>query len=173
MRETYPKLHSFAKNKDITVTYAVQQSTENIYDLFHLPLSTIAMQQCNDLNNNLTDLADNTEKYIWGFEWGDFYSTKKMYEAIMNPPDAVVPFKWIWNSCFLSKHKFLFWLLLLDRLNTKDLMTRKSFYVETSECVLCQNDLYEDMIHIFFQCDFSQTFWWKLGMEWDTGSSSD
>nr|XP_051207333.1 uncharacterized protein LOC127323200 [Lolium perenne] len=62
------------------------------------------------------------EKDIWGFQWGDFFSAKKVYEAILNPPEAA-------------------------------------------------NDLYEDMIHLFFQCDFSQTFWWRLGMEWDTDLS--
>jgi hypothetical protein len=171
MRTTFPQLHSFAKNKDISVSNAIQQNTEDLYQLFHLPLSAIAMQQCNTLNINLTDLAGNTEKDIWGFQWGDFFSAKKVYEAILNPPEAAVPFRWIWKSCCLPKHKFFFWLLLMDRLNTKDLMTRKHFYVESTDCVLCQNDLYEDMIHLFFQCDFSQTFWWRLGMEWDTDLS--
>jgi hypothetical protein len=128
MRSCYPQLHSFAKNKDITVRNAVQQSTEDLYDLFHLPLSTIAMQQCNGMNESLAELNGRVDKDIWDFEWGDHYSTKKIYEAIMEPPDAAAPFKWIWKSCCLSKHKFFSWLLLLDRLNTKDLMAKKNFF---------------------------------------------
>jgi hypothetical protein len=23
------------------------------------------------------------------------------------------------------------------------------------------------MIHLLFECDFSQTFWWKIGEEWN------
>jgi hypothetical protein len=23
------------------------------------------------------------------------------------------------------------------------------------------------MMHLFFECDFSQTFWWKIGEEWN------
>jgi hypothetical protein len=171
MRSYYPQLHSFAKNKDITVKNAVQQSAEDLYDLFHLPLSTIAMQQCNIMNESLAELNGRMDNDIWGFEWGDYYSTKKIYEDILDPPEAAAPFKWVWKSCCLSKHKFFFWLLLLDRLNTKDLMERKNFFVENSDCVLCQNGSHEDLIHLFFQCDFSQTFWWKLGFKWDTDNS--
>jgi hypothetical protein len=31
---------------------------------------------------------------------------------------------------------------------------------------LCDDTSQEDFIHLFFSCDFSQRFWWKLNMEW-------
>jgi hypothetical protein len=166
--ETYSQLHSFAKNKEITVLQAIQHSRNGIYRLFHLPLSMIAMQQCEDLSNTLDGMADSTNLDKCGFNWGAHYSTKKIYEAILEPPVAPAPFKWIWKSCCMSKHKFFFWLLLLDRLNTKDLMLRKNIFVESSECVLCQSEDREYLMHLFFECDFSQNFWLKLRMEWDT-----
>ena len=84
---------------------------------------------------------------------------------------APLPFKWIWKSCVLPKHKFFFWLLLQDRLNTRDLLTRKNFYVESKACVLCDDCPTEDLCHLFFKCDFNQTFWWSMNIEWNTDLS--
>jgi hypothetical protein len=80
---------------------------------------------------------------------------------------APLPFKWIWSSAALPKQKFFFWLLVQDRLNTKDMMERKSFYVQCNRCVLCDDRSIETMAHLFFHCDFSRNFWWKIGMEWN------
>ena len=47
-------------------------------------------------------------------------------------------------------------------------MARKNFYVESKYCVLCDDLMEESMSHLFFECDFSRNFWWKLGEEWNT-----
>jgi hypothetical protein len=53
------------------------------------------------------------------------------------------------------------------RLNTKDLMTMKSFFVEFKDCVLCDTCPEETIMHLFFECSFSMSFWWALGIEWN------
>jgi hypothetical protein len=93
--------------------------------------------------------------------------TKKVYRAITKPHAAPAPYKWIWKSCCLPKQKFFFWLLLQDRLNTKELVRRKNFYVKSKYCVSCDEQVEESMIHLFFSCDYSQKFWWKIGEEWN------
>jgi hypothetical protein len=47
-------------------------------------------------------------------------------------------------------------------------MMRKHFYVENSCCVICDDEPNESLLHLFFSCDFSQNFWWRLGYEWNT-----
>jgi hypothetical protein len=88
--------------------------------------------------------------------------------ALVNSPVAPAPFRWIWKSACLPKHKFFFWLLIQDRLNTKMHMVKNNLFVDSQHCVLCNEDTQENMIHLFFQCDFSQNFWWRLGEEWNT-----
>jgi hypothetical protein len=153
----YPQLHSFAKNTDLSISHAKGYSESNIFDMFHLPLSTIAHDQCHELVSAMEPINMNLGNDIWNLTWGGGgkYSTKKVYESISEFPEASSPFKWIWKSCCLSKQKFFFWLLLLDRLNTKDLMTRKHFYVEDSCCVICDDEPNESLLHLFFACDFS------------------
>jgi hypothetical protein len=47
-------------------------------------------------------------------------------------------------------------------------MSRKHFYVEFNDIVLCDTCPQETLMHIFFECSFSQSFWWALGVGWDT-----
>jgi hypothetical protein len=64
--------------------------------------------------------------------------------------------------------QFLFRVLLQNRLNTKDLMAEKNFYMEFKYYVyLCDEQVEETMSHLFFSCDFSQTLWWKILEEWN------
>lgn len=39
-------------------------------------------------------------------------------------------FKWIWKSARRLRHKILFWLLLHDRVNTRNLLKRKKFHLD-------------------------------------------
>jgi hypothetical protein len=58
-------------------------------------------------------------------------------------------------------------VLLQDRLNTRNLLARKYFHIDSKSCILCDDQVEETMMHLFFECDFSQTFWWKIGEEWN------
>lgn len=93
-------------------------------------------------------------------------STGVVPNLLGNPPAAAAPSKWIWKYACLSKQKYFFWLLIQDRLNSRDLLIRKHFYIETGNCVLCNNNDLEDVMHLFFSCDFSQNFWMNLGITW-------
>jgi hypothetical protein len=44
---TFPHLFSFVRNKDISIIQAVDINRGNMHDLFHVPLSAIAANQCN------------------------------------------------------------------------------------------------------------------------------
>ena len=33
--------------------------------------------------------------------------------------------------------------------------------------MLCDNCPEESMMHLFFECSFSQSFWWALGIDWN------
>jgi hypothetical protein len=63
--------------------------------------------------------------------------------------------------------KFFAWLLLKDRLNTKDLLQRRHWKVtEDFYCVLCPLRVREDRFHLFFECNFSQRVWKYLQIDW-------
>ena len=138
--------------------------TDRLQDMLFLPLSMIAFNQCNALIEMLDNIQSEADKDLWKFQWNSSgCSTRKVYLELNKYPKAPVIFKWIWKSPCLSKHKFFFWLMIQDRVNTRDLLTRKNFHVESTSCVLCDDSVLETMPHLFFSCKFSTEFWEKLG----------
>lgn len=166
----FPQLFSFAKDMDITVADAHVHALDDFYEIFYLPMSATTVQQSNKLLQILTQMQNTDLNDCWNFKWSNIiYSTKIIYlELFGNPADAPKPFSWTWKYSCLPKQKFFFWLLLHDRLNTKDMMQRKIFYVESTSCVLCDDNQTEDFMHLFFSSDFSHNFWLSLGFQWGT-----
>jgi hypothetical protein len=145
----------------ITLHLAISYSQADIYDMFNLPLSMIVVEQCNALIAIIQSVIPTEQLHldVWSFlGHSGKIPTRKAYFQVIKPESAPPPFKWIWKSCCLPKHKFFFWVLLQDRLNTKELLARKNFHIDSKYCVLCDEQIQESMIHLFFECDFSQTF---------------
>ena len=44
---------------------------------------------------------------------------------------------------------------------------RKNFHVDDKSCVLCHDETSKSRTQLFFGCEFSQIFWWKLNQEWN------
>ena len=65
------------------------------------------------------------------------------------------------------KIKMFGWLLLRDRLNTRDMLQRRHWHVDDLTCVLCPHHIHEDVSHLFFSCIFSQRVWNYLQISWD------
>ena len=68
--------------------------------------------------------------------------------------------------------KMFAWLMLNDRLNTKDMIKRRHWNVTNEyHCVLCPRSNHEDRDHLFFSCNFSRTIWAYLLVDWQSGGS--
>jgi hypothetical protein len=73
----------------------------------------------------------------------------------------------IWKTCNLPIQKFFACLLLHNRLNTKEMITRKDFYVEFEDCILCDTYPEETTVHLIFECSFSVSFRCPIGFDWN------
>jgi hypothetical protein len=82
--------------------------------------------------------------------------------------DASPIFQWMWKSCVLRGHKFFFWILLNDRLNTRNLLKRKNMDLQDYNCILCTRKVEEDLMHLFFECPFSKWCWRLVIVHWNT-----
>jgi hypothetical protein len=142
---------------------------DSIYNLFHLPLSTVAHQELHDLQNELNEITVIDQHDSWILQGSNAtFSTKRIYRELIGTHDVPAAILDIWKTCNLPRQYFFAWLLMNMRLNTKDLMTRKSFFVEFKDSVLCDTCPEETIMHLFFECSFSMSFWWALGIEWNT-----
>jgi hypothetical protein len=140
---------------------------EDILSLFYRPLSTQAFQELIELQNLMQENPVSTEKDRWQYCWGDVYSAKAFYDQIHAHIQVPSVYAWLWKSSCMMKTKVFAWLLLSDRLNTKDLLKRRHWNVtEDYTCVLCHSHAYEDRVHLFFECKFSTRAWNYQQIEW-------
>jgi len=65
---TAPELYSYAKNKSISVQKAV--SSDIFSELFHLPVSQVAVAQMENLQSNLLTINLSDGKDKWSYTWG-------------------------------------------------------------------------------------------------------
>lgn len=61
------------------------------------------------------------------------------------------------------KHKVFFWLLLRDRLSTRDPLRRRNMELETFTCDLCILQKLETVTHMFLRCNFAKACWASIG----------
>ena len=134
---------------------------KDVNRIFSLPLSTQATNKLEEVQTLIQQRTWNANtKDIWCYSWGSCkYSSKKAYKILIGHTETSPLFNWMWASSNLGKHKFFFWLLLRDRINTRNLLRRKNMELENYNCVLCNSDCEETSMHLFFECHFSTAYW--------------
>lgn len=62
--------------------------------------------------------------------------------------------------------KMFLWLLLADRLNTRNMLRHYKIENDDYSCVICHDPPEETLSHLFFCCPFSVECWRTLGISW-------
>lgn len=116
---------SLARNKNCSVLDFFQNSS--IVSRFYIPSSTQAFTEHSILMQNLENtLLNPAQQDNWTYIWGNGRcSSSKFYKFISQCINAPRTYKWIWKSKCVVKQKVFIWLLLMDRLNTKDMLKRR------------------------------------------------
>jgi hypothetical protein len=163
----FPVLAHFAKHVDISVKQVTE--TDSLEDLFHIPISQQAALELEELKVIIQDYALSEEIDQRIFCWGNnTFAAAKLYKLAFQPVQIPVTFSWVWKSKVTPRVKFFAWLVLLDRLNTKNMLSRRRFNVQPNTlCVLCGQGLEETIEHLFFDCPFARDCWTKIGITWD------
>jgi hypothetical protein len=92
----------------------------------------------------------------WKPNWGNDYSVKKFYNLVYDLIQAHPIFKSVWKSRCTPRVKFFIWLILVDRLNTKTMLSRRHIGERTNDhYVLCNPSENETLDHLFFLCPFA------------------
>ena len=106
LEQAYPELHSYAKNKSITVRDACQSPVT--HDLFHLPLSVEAFQQFQEFTSLLDSLHLLEDNDMWSYIWNSpTFSSQKAYAHLIGNREVHPAYSWLWKSCSQNKRKVL------------------------------------------------------------------
>jgi hypothetical protein len=126
LQTKYPRLFSYAKNKNITVAQFL--SNNSLETQFHLPISKQAYQEFQNLQDYIQTIqVHHNTKDSWQYIWGNkIYSSSKFYNLPYKNVQPSAPFIWVWDSRCSNKLRVFSWLLLMDRLNTRNILKRKS-----------------------------------------------
>jgi hypothetical protein len=126
LEDQFPRLMSFAKDK----LQSVQEflAMENALNGFHLPLSAEAHQELQQLQTLMHSVESNPDSYdTWTYNSvKGIFKPSIIYKLNFQHIDNHQPSCWLWKSKCTSKHKFFAWLILHDRINTKDMLLRRN-----------------------------------------------
>lgn len=138
-----------------------------MHSLFHLPLSQQAHTQMLQLQEEmdaiqLSEEVSNSWVCIWG---SSSFSVRKAYAHLSGHLLLHPVYKWLWKCSCQNKHKVFFWLLIKDRLSTKELLKRKNMTLQDFNCVLCNGNMEESLLHLFLECPFAVQCWAWLNLQ--------
>jgi hypothetical protein len=71
------------------------------------------------------------------------------------------------KSCYRGRHKSTFWLLLRDRLSTRNILKRKNRVLDDYNCPMCNSSVEETSEHLFLSCPFATWCWRFIYVSWD------
>jgi hypothetical protein len=163
----YPRLASYSRSDAISVLDVMQ--AKDLDSIFFLPLSHQALQELEQLQTHLQNTPyDENSADCWVPIWGNEYTSKKFYSYVFRAVDAHPIFQLMWKSRCTPRIKFFVWLVLVDRLNTKTMLTRRHLAVHDDDlCVMCETREEETIEHLFFTCPFASQCWATLNFVWD------
>jgi len=146
---------------------------ESLIPKREIPPSVLLLQKATEELSMLIETElhrpwDESTADTWSYATGNAaFSSKATYKLLIGVKEASPLFSWIWKSSTLGKHKFFFWLLLRDRLNTRNMLRRKHMHLDDYSCVLCNTGSEESSFHLFFECNFSQSCWRSISINWN------
>jgi hypothetical protein len=147
---------------------SVQQflTAGSLADNFWLPLSPQALDEVRSLQNDSAIILQEGDD-SWSYPWGGNYTSSQYYQFYFQDINPHVSILWLWKAKCTPRVKFFGWLVLVYRLNTRNMLKRRQFQLSSGyQCLLCQNPPEETIEHLLFLCDFSKTCWQALGMHW-------
>jgi hypothetical protein len=106
---------------------------------FATPILAQAFEEFTELQHimNQTHIVSNTidtRQFPWG---SSAYTSAKICKFMFQALPSIPSLNAIWKSKCLPKLKVFVWLLLMDKLNTEDLMLRKIGILKMAHSVFC------------------------------------
>lgn len=163
LNQQFPELASFSTCPNATLKEI--KESNSLIQHFHLPLSQQAYMQFQDLYDILAHAQQNQGNDQWIFNGANStFSSLKIYKQIIGQRAVHPAFHWLWQSKCQMKHKVFFWLVLRDRISTRDILSRRNMHLDSYNCEMCILQRRETTSHLLLRCNFAKACWLSIGI---------
>ena len=149
----FPSLFDLAYDKDISVNKVLVSNFEALS--FRRRIIGNLRVLFDDLMNccNHFSLSDQDDRIVWGLD-KKVFSVNSLYKR--NVMDQVsVPYKFLWKSKLPQKIKIFIWLVVRNKILTKDNLKKRNWN-GSQECCFCGGD--ESIDHLFFSLSHCEIY---------------
>jgi hypothetical protein len=157
-----PRAFSFTTDEDVSVQQFLNSG--RLANNFHFPLSTEAFHELTKLQLQCADVFMTETSDSWTYCWGSSsFSSRQYYKFCFRNVEPHASFLWLCKSKCTPRIKFVGWLLLLDRLNTRNMLKRRQMVIDSGfNCLMCTSPPEETLEHMLFFCPFRMQCWDSL-----------
>ncbi|XP_078151895.1 uncharacterized protein LOC144547180 [Carex rostrata] len=104
-------------------------------------------------------ISSDQERVRWKWTEGEGFSTASAYKTLHTKGMNCQFHRVLWKIKIPLKVKVLCWLLINDRILTKENLQKRGCSVEGVR-VMCINNALESTYHLFWECTAAYVFWW-------------
>jgi hypothetical protein len=150
----FPTLFDLAYDKDISVNKVLESNFDALS--FRRRIIGNLRVLFEDLMNcrNHFSLSDQDDRIVWGLDKKGFSVNSLYKKKVMD--QVSVPYKFLWKSKLPQKIKIFIWLVVRNKILTKDNLKKRN-RKGSQECCFCGGD--ESINHLFFHYPITRYVW--------------
>lgn len=114
---------------------------------------------CEQLDISIDLCVDQSDELTWRWAASGSYTAKSAYHILIQGGLVRWQFWCTWCYYIPPTVKLFLFLLLKDKLLTREVLQRRSFNCPDIFCPMCDSGAVETSLHLFFQCQHSLRIW--------------
>jgi hypothetical protein len=163
LADAYPALFTHARRAEASVRHVLGSQLRLA---FAPRLSSVASSELAALTALLDGVVLSDAADVRRCPWEDAahkLSSSALYNVVVFTGAECEYYKFIWENRAPSKVKFFGWLLVQNRIQTKENLLKKHC-IDSEDCEVCGSGV-ESAAHLIAGCSFSAGFWTRLGVD--------
>ncbi|KAJ4774923.1 RNA-directed DNA polymerase (reverse transcriptase)-related family protein [Rhynchospora pubera] len=102
------------------------------------------------------------DRVSWRWSSIGTFSVSSLYKSLSTAGKLTSPLTCIWRFFIPPSLKFFLYLLCHDKLLTQQQLRKRHLLAPQPLCFLCQQQILEDSLHLFFYCPYTLSVWRRI-----------
>jgi hypothetical protein len=154
LSDRFPVLFDLAYDKDISVNTVLVSNFETLSFRRRIIGNLRVLLDELMICCNHVSLSDHDDRIVWGLGRKGFSVNSLYKKKVMD--QVSIPYKFLWKSKLPQKIKIFMWLVVRNKILTKDNLKKRNWN-GSLECCFCGVD--ESIDNLFFHCPIARYMW--------------